>query len=126
MPLTSDDLNAVRAQWEEWTAGWGFELSMEVKEDRARLKSLALAQSVGVRLRSSIYIHVEIRKHKNDSDARTHAAYRHTPHPCPTGPGAVVFSERVPYDAQALRASVAVLSRAIAGHMEGGDGDEAS
>lgn len=100
MGLTTSDVNAVRAQWEEWTADAGFELSIEVKDDPQPLAMDVSALDLGARATSQLYVQVQIRRGE-----------------------VVVFDERVPYDARMLRASVSVLAKTIAGAValaEGG------
>lgn len=99
MTLTVDDVNAVVAQWEEWTADAGFRLSIEVKDDGPPAAMLgvdveysdALPAQLGARMESLLYLQVQIRRGED-----------------------LVFDQSVPYDAAMLRASVTTLARYIA------------
>lgn len=93
MALTTDDVNAVVAQWEEWTPDAGFALSIEVRDagPLPELLDTDVGAKLGARVASSLYCQVQIRR----GDA-------------------LVFDEPVPYDAAALHASVTTLARYIA------------
>jgi hypothetical protein len=91
--LSTDDVNAVMAEWEKWTADAGFRLSIEVKSDELD-EQIVMGDppgSIGARVVSRLYCQVQV--WRDD---------------------ALVFDERVPHDAAVLRASVTVLVRAIA------------
>jgi hypothetical protein len=97
--LTTDDVNAVVAQWEEWTADAGFALSIEVRDDCPDAVMVGEdAIGLGARLPSSLYCQVQIRRGE-----------------------VLVFDERLPYDREALQASVSVLARTIAAKLDGGE-----
>ncbi len=101
MALSTQDVEAVRALWEEWTVDSGFVLSIEVK-DGCREGELVEAPALGVRVTSALYCQVTVRRGEE-----------------------VVFSERVPCDAGMLRASVTVLARTIATEWAGEDRGDA-
>lgn len=91
MALTTDDLNAVVAQWEEWTTDAGFRLSIEVRSESVSAR-IVKQPMLGARVvNDNLYCLVEVHR----GEVR-------------------VFSERVPHDAGMLRASVTVLARSIA------------
>jgi hypothetical protein len=94
--LSTEDVDAAVAQWQEWTTDDEFSLLIEVKVDDVSAK-LGTGGLVAHVQSESRYLQVQI--------------YRG---------GAVFFSERCPYDAEALKASIAVLARTIAAHQ--GDG----
>ncbi len=97
MALSTSDVEAVRAQWEEWTVDSGFELSIEVCTEEpstaviVEREEIKAAPIFGARITGSLYCQVTVRRGEE-----------------------VVFSERVPCDAGMLRASVTVLARTIA------------
>jgi len=93
--LTTDELNAVVAQWEEWTADAGFRLEIRVRSDDRPPVFLEGQQRLGARVAGSLFCQVTI--------------YRRD---------VLVFDERVPYDAGMLRASVTTLARYIASQPE--------
>lgn len=92
MALTTDDVNAVVALWEEWTADRGFRLSIEVKEKAPAAEIRYGSGGLAAHIQPTLCCLVEI--HKGER---------------------CVFSERVPHDRAALQASVTVLARTIAG-----------
>jgi hypothetical protein len=104
MSLTTDDVNAVRAQWEEWVPD-GFRLDIEVLVDDVVTEVRHGSGELMARLKSdSPLIQVEVFRRE------------------PWMPGEErevrVFSDRIPCDGAMLRASVAVLARTIASHQE--------
>jgi hypothetical protein len=100
--LSTDDLNAVRAQWEEWVPD-GYRLDIQVAPSVGLLNGDVL----GVRVQSPLYCQVEIYAEPDLAEP--------------------IFSQRCPYDHDALRASVTVLARTIAQHqlpaVEGDEGE---
>ena len=93
MALSTDDVQAIEAEWEKWIAGAGFRLSIEVKRDiHSELVQNDPPGSIGARLMYRFYCQVQVWRGDD-----------------------LVFSERVPDDAALLRASVAVLAAAIRG-----------
>lgn len=99
MSLTTEDINAVRAQWEEWVADPLFTLTMDVRAEQvggSMIKSDGLASRIQAPSR-----YVSVRIHK----AELHG-------------NRLLFSQRVPHDARALRTEVQMLARAIAEHIE--------
>jgi hypothetical protein len=98
--LSTDDLNAVRAQWEEWVPD-GYRLDIEVKAGPTEMQTFHSRDGhMAVRAQHSLYCQVEVLTYDG-----------------PWAPYRIVFSERVPHDAAALRASVTVLARTIAQHQ---------
>lgn len=95
MALSTQDLGEIRAQWEEWVPD-GFRLDIEVK-GAGVMAEVVDSYEVMARLTSQLYCQVEVWTTLRDDRPRR-----------------CLFSERVPHDAGALRASVTVLARTIA------------
>lgn len=89
-PLTHRDLADVRAQWEEWTSGLGFDLDVQVIGAHGPAE-MDPDRPLGAVLTAKLSLRLVIRAH-----------------------GQVIFDEPCPYDGAALRASVKALSREIA------------
>jgi hypothetical protein len=109
--LTNDELNAVRALWEEWTAGKGFRLSIEVLIESVDAELVRSRELMAHVKSDSRYCQVEIRK-VTERDRRIARTY-----PAGVDPAIfaeIIFSERTPFDFVALRASVRALARRIA------------
>lgn len=108
MSLSTDELNAIRAQWEEWAPD-GFRLDVEVRSNEPVTTIVqampgaipVVSPGVYVRLQSPLYCQVRIwsgpQRWTDGSRGQT-----------------LVFSERVPHDAGMLRASVTTLARYLA------------
>lgn len=88
--LTREDLDAAQAQWEEWTSGLGFDLTVMIVGEHQDAV-MDPDRPVGAIVKAGLSLHITIQTD-----------------------GTIVFSERCPYDGHALRASVAVLARTIA------------
>lgn len=92
MPLTQHDIDGARAQWEEWTAGLGFELRVEVK-DAAPPPALKTDGQLAARLTSEPYVRLKITR---------------------TADGSTVFEGPAPCTPRALQLIVGRLARAVA------------
>lgn len=109
MALTTADVDAVRAQWDEWVAE-PFRLDLEVE---SAPPVVDLSFNVGDRMDVRVSApdkRVRVRVWHQTIDAFDPPRVEHE---------TLVFDEPCPYDAEALRASVTVLARTIAARMEG-------
>jgi hypothetical protein len=117
--LTIEDVNAVVAQWEEWTADAGFSLSIEVKDGGAAAEMVESTGGVAARLQSSPYVQIQVRgeppvfSERSQSSPYVEIQIRGGAH--------LVFSQRIPHDGAMLRASVTTLARYIASLRESDD-----
>lgn len=113
MALTNTDIEQVRALWGEWVGdGWRLEITVEVEDFTAQINSVwgGLAALFGS---DSRYIAVRIWRCPDQEISDTLADAFELPRDLlPTEPR-LVFDERCPYTAEALRASVKALARAI-------------
>lgn len=93
MGLSTDELNAIRAQWEEWAPD-EFRLDIEVCGivDKMAFVLSDDSNAVNARARAEA-LHCRVRIWHGEE---------------------LVFSERTPHDAALLRASVTTLARTIA------------
>lgn len=100
MALTTEDVSAIAAQWGEWVTDPAFRLSIEVKAGGLDWSVFGPDESPGAIIARTeaalLYCQVEVWRW----DA--------------IAPERCLFSERVPHDSAALRASVMVLASAIA------------
>jgi hypothetical protein len=96
--LSTEQLDAIVAQWQEWVSDSAFELSIEVKADALNgVWGVVMSDQVMARMRTErLYCQVQIRRD-----------------------GQLAFDQRVPHDAAMLRASVTTLARYIATEAAG-------
>ena len=96
--LTHEDLDHVRAQWEEWTSGLGFDLDVVIIGEH-RPAAMDPDRPLGAVVSATRTLQIKVWRGKR-----------------------LVFDQPCPCDGEALRASIAVLSRTIANWCETGDG----
>lgn len=87
--LSHEDLDAARAQWEEWAGGTGFGLDVVLVGEHGPAE-IDMDRPLGAVMRASLSLRLVIRH------GRT-----------------VVFDEPCPYDGRALRTCVAALARRL-------------
>lgn len=104
-PLTHQDLADVKAQWEEWTSGLGYDLDVQVVGEHSEA-TMDQDRPLGAILTAKLSLRVIIIM---NSVGRN-------------GVRVVMFDETLPYDGGALRASVRALSRTIATRAAGEGG----
>lgn len=92
MALSTGDLRAIVAEWEQSTGDSRFQLSIEVRHDPVAPELKTGDGQISARIAARLHYQVQVRRD-----------------------GALVFDERVPHKAEMLRACLAVLASAIAG-----------